>query len=293
MDGPAKILVAATWIGILVNILLALTKAVVGVTAGSQALLADAAHSASDIVGSLIALIAIRLASKPPDPEHPYGHGKAEHVASIIVGMLLMAVGVQLAASSGRILAGGAPEPPGLLALPIMAGDIVAKELLFQWKMRLGRRFKSAAMAAEAWHHRSDTYSSVAALVGIAAAAAGRRLGVDLLLYGDAAAGVVVSLLIVQVGFSLMKQSSSVVLENVLSEAETQPFIRTAAGVAGVTRVDRVLVRSHGRYVIIDITIGVDPKISVEAGHAIGCRVRQALLAAHPEVRDVFVQVNP
>jgi len=180
-----------------------------------------------------------------------------------------------------------------VLALPLMAADVAVKELLFHYKIRIGRRLRSAAVIAEAWHHRSDSYSSVAALLGIAAALAGQRWGLAPLLYGDAAAGLAVSLLIMKMGFSLVKQSSNVMMENVLGEWEARRYARTAAAVEGVTRVDQVLARSHGRYVVIDIAIGVNPKISVEAGHAIGCRVRQALIEAHPEVRDVFVQVNP
>jgi len=293
MDRQTRTLVAATWVGIAVNVILTVAKIVVGVVAASQALLADAAHSASDILASLVALIAIRIASKPPDPEHPYGHGKAEYIASIIVGLLLIAVGAELAVSSGRIVWSGAPRAPGVLALPLMAADVAVKELLFHYKIRIGRRLRSAAVIAEAWHHRSDSYSSVAALLGIAAALAGQRWGLAPLLYGDAAAGLAVSLLIMKMGFSLVKQSSNVMMENVLGEWEGRRYARTAAAVEGVTRVDQVLARSHGRYVVIDIAIGVNPKISVEAGHAIGCRVRQALIEAHPEVRDVFVQVNP
>lgn len=113
------------------------------------------------------------------------------------------------------------------------------------------------------------------------------------MLYCDVLAGIVVSLVIVRVGLALAKQSSRVMLEQVLSGDEVQKFTRTVASVEGVTRVDQLHARSHGRYVVIDIRIGVDPHITVEAGHAIGKRVKAALLSAHPEVADVLVHVNP
>lgn len=293
MGRGTRPLVVATWVGIIVNACLSALKGITGWAAGSQALLADAAHSTSDIFTSVVALFAVKIASKPPDREHPYGHGKAEHVASIIVALILIAVGIELAASSAKVLLAGPPPAPGSIALPVIVLSILAKEMLFQYKLRVGRRHGSAALVAEAWHHRSDAYSSIAALAGVVTALAGARWGIDALLYGDAVAGFIVSAIIVKVGFTLAKQSSRVMLEQVLDDDEVRKFTRTAAAVAGVTRVDQLHARSHGRYVIIDIRIGVDPHITVEAGHAIGKRVKQALMAAHPEVEDVLVHVNP
>lgn len=293
MGRDARPLVVATWVGIVVNACLAIAKAVTGLITHSQALQADAVHSASDIIGSVVALVAIKIANKPPDDDHPYGHGKAEHVASIVVALLLIVVGVQLAGSAVGVLLGQAPEPPGQAALVVIVVSIVVKELLFRYKLRIGRRYGSAALMAEAWHHRSDAYSSIAALIGVAGALAGARWGIDLLLYGDALAGMFVSLVIVKVGFTLAKQSSYIMMEQVLAEEEVEKFTRTAASVAGVTRVDQLLARSHGRYVIINIRIGVDPHITVEAGHAIGKRVKETLIATHPEVQDVLVHLNP
>src|SRR5690625_688069 len=151
-------IVFATWLGICVNVLLTISKAVVGFLSHSQALLADAAHSASDIVGSIVALFGIHVAKSPPDEDHPYGHGKAEHVASLVVGLLLVLVGGQIALGSLRIVFGGLPEAPGIGALPVIIASIVLKEILFHYKLRLGRRHNSAVMLAEAWHHRSDVF---------------------------------------------------------------------------------------------------------------------------------------
>lgn len=293
MELVARRLVAATWLGIAVNVLLTGAKGIVGFLANSQALLADAAHSASDVVGSVVALFGVKMADAPPDDDHPYGHGKAEHVASIIVALLLIAVGVQMAGSAVKVLMTGGPSAPGSLALPVITLSIIVKELLFRYKLRLGQRYGSAALVAEAWHHRSDSFSSIAALFGVGAARLGEVLGLPYLLYGDAAAGLVVSLIIIKVGVALAKDSSSVMMEQVLDEEEIASFAETAASVPGVMGIDQLHARSHGRYVIIDIKIGVHRHLTVEAGHRIGKQVKHKLLARHAEVEDVFVHVNP
>lgn len=293
MGSATRQIVLATWLGIFVNVLLTLAKAAVGFVAHSQALLADAAHSASDIVGSVVALFGVKIAKSPPDDDHPYGHGKAEHVASIIVALLLVLVGVQIAITSIRFLFGAPPAAPGRIALPVIIASVVVKEVLFHYKIRVGRKHNSSVLVTEAWHHRSDAFSSLAALVGVGAALIGDRFEIPLLLYGDAAAGIIVSIVIVHVGFRLARESSSVVMEQVLDESEVEKFTNTALLVDGVMRIDQLHARSHGRYVIIDIKISVDAYITVEDGHNIGKIVKERLCAVHSEVEDVLVHVNP
>lgn len=293
MERAVKQVVLATWLGVAVNVILTLLKGVVGFAAHSQALIADAAHSASDIVGSIIALFGVKVAESPPDDDHPYGHGKAEYVASIIVALLLLLVGVQIAASSVKIFLGTPPSPPGRNALPIIVASLIVKELMFRYKMYIGRKYNSAVLITEAWHHRSDAFSSFAALVGVATAIIGARYDVPFLLYGDAAAGIVVAFIIVGIGFQLARQSSNIVMEQVLDEKEVQKYADSASLVDGVMRIDQLHARSHGRYLIIDIKISVDAYITVEEGHNIGKRVKDKLCADHPEVGDVLVHVNP
>src|SRR5699024_9550075 len=120
MRAHTKAVIIATWVGIIVNVLLAIIKGIDGVLAGSKALLADALHSASDIAGSIVVLFAVKIANKPPDEEHPYGHGKAENIASIIVSLLLIVVGLEISISSIKIFFGEAPPAPGKIALFIL-----------------------------------------------------------------------------------------------------------------------------------------------------------------------------
>lgn len=286
-------MIFATWLGIGVNVLLTAAKGAAGFAFGSKGLLADAAHSASDIVGSIVVLFGIRIAAIPGDEDHPYGHGKAEHVASLIVGFLLILTALQIAISSLSVFRGEPPEPPGTYALPIIIASILVKELLFRYKFRLGRKYDSAALFTEAWHHRSDALSSLAVLVGIGAAVASKALAMPFLTYADAAAGVFVSIMVARVGYTVARESATVMMEQVLSEEDAEKFIDTARQVPGVLGVDELLARLHGHYVVIDIKISVDPRLSVKEGHDIGVDVRRSLIGAHSEVRSVLVHTNP
>lgn len=293
MEEHKKQVVFATWLGIVVNVLLTILKGVVGFISGSKALLADAAHSASDIVGSVIVLFGIRIAMKPADKEHPYGHGKAENIASIIVALILIVVGVEIAITSAKVFFGEPPIVPGKIALIAIVISLVVKEVLFQYKYRLGKKINSVALISEAWHHRSDALSSGAALVGVGATMIGAHFDLSYLIYSDAVAGIVVSFIVIKVGYSLAKDSSMVMMEQVLPKEEANKFKKTVLQVDGVLKVDQILARTHGHYVIIDIKIGVDSLLSVEEGHSIGKDVKKSLIDSHKEVKDVLVHINP
>ena len=293
MRQNTRTVIVATWVGIIVNTLLTILKAVGGIISGSRALLADALHSASDIVGSIVILFAVKIAVKPPDEEHPYGHGKAENIASFIIALLLIVVGIEISASSIKVFFGETPSAPGKLALIVIIISILVKEALFHYKLFLGKKYRSAALITEAWHHRSDSLSSIAALIGIGGAILGEYLGWPMLVYGDAAAGIVVSFIVIKVGYSLAKESSVIMMEKVLDKDSIQVYKETVRTVDGVLRIDQMYARTHGSYVIIDIKISVDPDISVKKGHDIAKEVKQTLLDKHDDIEDVLVHINP
>ncbi|WP_368654362.1 cation diffusion facilitator family transporter [Ornithinibacillus sp. 4-3] len=293
MHETSRVIIVATWVGIIVNALLTILKAVGGLISGSRALLADALHSASDIVGSIVILFAVKIAAKPPDEEHPYGHGKAENIASFIIALLLIVVGVEISISSVKIFFGEQPVAPTMLALIIIIISLLVKEVLFHYKYYLGKKHNSAALISEAWHHRSDSLSSLAVLVGITAAMLGEHFNIPLLVYGDAIAGIGVSIIVIKVGVDLAKESSVIMMEKVLEPDATQTFKETALNIEGVKKIDQLLARTHGRYVVIDVKISVDPYITVEEGHAIARKVKQTLQNKHADIEDVLVHVNP
>lgn len=293
MRENTRAIIVATWIGIIVNTLLAILKGIGGLISGSRALLADALHSASDIVGSVVILFAVKIANKPPDKEHPYGHGKAENIASIIVALLLIVIGVEISVSSIKVFFGETPTAPTSLALIIIVISILIKEALFHYKFYLGKKFNSSALISEAWHHRSDSLSSLAALFGIGAAMLGEHFNLSYLVYGDAVAGIVVSIIVIKVGVSLARESSVVIMEKVLDQESSQHYVKTVKTVNNVLRIDEMLARTHGSYVIIDIKISVDPLLTVKEGHDIAREVKMTLMDKHDDIENVLVHINP
>lgn len=283
----------AAWMGIVGNLCLAVVKGVTGFFANSKALIADAAHSASDIVGSVAVLIGFRAAKRPPDEEHPYGHGKAESITAIIVSIILILVGVQIAISAVQSLNGGIREAPKDIALYVIVLSIAVKEIMFQYKIRLGKKLRSPSLIANAWEHRSDVYSSVAAFVGVGGAILGRSLGIPQLYYLDPIAGLVVALLILRMGYKLVKEAINNTMDRVLQGEESEELLDSVQCVPGVITVDELRAREHGHYVVVDVKISVNPRITVMEGHEIGKVVKHTLMKRYIHVADVFIHVNP
>lgn len=280
------------WVGIVGNLALAGVKLVIGLLAKSQALIADSVHSASDVVGSVAVLIGLRAAERPPDEDHPYGHGKAESISAIIVSVLLAIVGFEIGLSSVKSFF--APlEAPGFLAVWAAIGSMIVKEWMFRYKYNLGKKLNSQSLIANAWEHRSDVYSSFAALVGIGGAIIGERLAIPWMLYLDPAAGIFVSALVLKMSYNILMESIHSTLDHVLHEEDTTELRQTISSAAGVLRIDTLRARELGHYLIVDVKVGVDPYITVEAGHRIGKQVKRELMERHPQVRDVFVHINP
>ncbi|WP_216829113.1 cation diffusion facilitator family transporter [Alkalihalobacterium elongatum] len=279
------------WVGIIGNIILAIIKGVVGFLSNSRALIADAVHSASDVVGSVAVLIGVRAAKMPPDRDHPYGHGKAESIAAIIVAVLLFIVGVEIAIDAIKAFT----EPiavPKVIAIYAVIFSIIVKEIMFRYKYHLGKKYRSEALITDAWHHRSDVFSSIAALLGIGGSIIGGAVGIPWLVYADPVAGLFVSILIVKMAWQLGSQSIHNTLDHVLHEEDTVDMKKAVTSVEGVLNLDEFLAREHGHYVIIDLKIAVNPDITVKEGHAIGKAVKKRLLEEN-HVHDVLVHINP
>lgn len=283
----------AAWVGIIGNIILATMKGIVGYMSNSKALIADAVNSASDVAGSIAVLIGLKAAKLPPDKDHPYGHGKAESIAAIIVSVLLLLVGFEIATSSVKSIYEGVEAAPAWYALIAILISIVAKEVLFQYKYRLGKQISSQALIANAWDHRSDVYSSIAALVGVGGAVLGKQIGLPFLYYLDPAAGIFVAILLMRMGYLLVKESIHNTLDHVLHKEDAVELVNAVQQVKGVIAVDELRAREHGYYVIVDVKISVNPKITVAEGHEIAAHARQVLIEGFDHVSDAFIHVNP
>lgn len=278
-------------IGIIGNLILAILKWVIGVYANSRALVADAVNSASDVAGSLAVFIGLRAAKQPPDEDHPYGHGKAESIAAIIVAVLLVLVGFEIGKSSFQAFFQPI-EAPKLIALVAVIVSIVIKETMFRYTFSMGKKLNSDALIVTAYDHRSDVYSSLAALVGIGCAIFGEKLGIGWLVYADPVAGIFVSILILKLAWKLGSESIHNALDHVLHEEDTLELRKIVDSIPEVKKIDELHAREHGHYVIIDLKISVDPYMTVEEGHRVGKKVKQKLMEER-HVENVFVHINP
>jgi cation diffusion facilitator family transporter len=281
----------AAWGGIAGNLLLSVIKGVAGVLGNSKALIADAFHSASDVISSVVVLVGIKAASKPPDHDHPYGHGKAELVAAIIVSVLLAVVGIELIIHTGYSFL-APPEVPSGWVIYIILFSILAKEALYQVKNRIGGRMHSQALIADAWHHRSDALSSIAVLAGVGAALMAETLQMEWLIYADPAAGLLIAGMILKMAWNIGYEAVHKTLDHTLHKEDTETMRQKVFEIDGVKSIDSFRAREHGHYIIVDIKISVPSDLSVEEGHTISKRVKDELMKIE-NIEDVLVHVNP
>lgn len=273
-------------ITIAVNVGLTVARALAGLEAGSTAVLADAVNSGTDILTTLVVIGGSRIASLPPDPGHPYGHEKAEPVAAKIVGLVVLLTGVLTAIGAISVLQAGGTEQVGLSAIWVTAVSIGVKEILARYLLRTGRQINNQALLADAANQRTDAFSSGAALVG----ALGGRYGAPAL---DPAMGIVVAVLILRVGLGVYWRSVSHLMDPAPEPAVVAKLERAAASVPGVQRVDELKARLFGAWIYVDCKIAVDGGLTVAEGHRISALVKERVLEAGPNVRNVLVHVNP
>jgi len=293
MDGQQEMTgTTVTWIGTGANLLLALIKIAGGTVGHSQALVADGLHSVSDLLSDVATLVTLRYASEPEDEGHPYGHGKIESVGAAIVGSMLAVVGVELVLTGGEKLlhfwrgdvAGIEPIAAWVLAIVVLS--IVTKELLYQLTAWVGRREQNSVLVANAWHHRSDAFSSVVVLIGVGGALLWQ------LPWLDAVAALVVAAMVLKVAADILLSSVADLTDQALSEEERQRLLDQVPRIEGVVSFHEMRTRRFGGRALVDLHIQVSPYISVSEGHQIGERVRWALRRKDPQLIDVMVHVD-
>ncbi|RQD72722.1 MAG: cation transporter [Candidatus Syntrophonatronum acetioxidans] len=281
------------WIGIIVNFMLMIIKGLAGYLANSQAMTADAFHSGADIFVSFAVIIGMFIASKPADQEHPYGHGKAETIASKIIALIIVLAGLNVAVSSLGAFFRGVDVTPGSMALWAALISILVKEITFRYTYYLGEKVDCKVLLTNSWEHRSDVFSSVAALIGIGGARIGDFLGYPFFLYMDPLAGLVVSVFIIRMGLCLAGEAAYELMDASATEDIIDDIREAACNVEGVTEVHDVKARSAGPYVLVDLRIGVRCDLTVKEGHDIAKRVKEGLLARRDDILEVIVHVNP
>jgi len=274
--------------GLVANLLLALGKLTAGLFGRSHALMADAIESLGDVFGSLIVWRGLQIASRPPDPEHPYGHGKAEPIASGLVAVLLLMAGVGIAIQSIHEIR-SPRQGPAAFTLLVLVAVVSIKEGLFRRLHRVGRTIGSPAVHTDAWHQRSDAITSAAAAVGIAVAIIGGK-GYET---ADDWAALFASGVILFTGMRLLRPATEELMDRSAEPGLVEHATRVAEGYEGVHRVEKLLMRKMGLYYVADMHLEVAPTMTVFAGHEIAHGVKEAVRTAFPQIVELTIHVEP
>ncbi|SDW56885.1 cation diffusion facilitator family transporter [Paenibacillus sp. CF384] len=288
----SKASIVAMWISLISNVLLTGIKLIVGILFQSQVLIADGIHNAGDVIATATAYSSMRVSGKPPDEDHPYGHGKAEVLGAGIVAFILIAAALYMGYHAVLTFF----EPPTeahLIALAAAIVSLIAKQILYMYTMRIGKESKSKAMLATAYDHLADVYASLAATVGIGLGWLGERMDISWLSYGDPAAGVIVSLLVLKLGIDMARETADVLMDKSLSPEKIEDITEHLREVPEVKRIDRLRAREHGHYVLVDARVAVLGTLTIQEGHDIIRTIKKKLMDAHPEVDEVLVHLNP
>jgi cation diffusion facilitator family transporter len=276
-----------TYLAAWIDGLLGFAKVIAGLMVGSAALVADGVHSFSDLITDGFVLAATHYGRQAPDRDHHYGHGRIETLATLFLGSVLIFVAGGIAWSSlSRLLGGDEMTPPGLWVMLLVVVALLTKEVLYHLTMRVARRLNSRLLMANAWHTRSDVFSTAVVLVALL----GSQFGVGWL---DAIAAMVVGLLVGKVGWDLLWESGRELVDTALPEDAQEGMREVALGVPGVDSVHDLRTRQSAGHAIVDLHVVVPPRISVSEAHEIGNEVSRRLRLAYPELSDVTFHVDP
>ena len=277
-----------TLVGVVVNAFLIAIKFLGGYWGHSQALIADAIHSVSDLFTDAVVLVGLRLGNKAPDQDHPFGHARYETLASALVGLTLLGAAAFVALDAIRGFGVHHGTHPGPAALIIAALSLVSKEALYQYTVRVGRRINSPAVQANAWHHRSDALSSVVVFAGVAAAMIKPTWHVF-----DSAAALVVAVFITWAALKILRGSVMELTDTAPGPEVLGRITACAGSVPGVVGVHDIKVRSSGGRYHMEIHVEVPSEMTVGQGHGIAKEVEQCLVNDIEDVERVIVHVDP
>jgi cation diffusion facilitator family transporter len=285
---PIKEINLSTWVGIVVNIFLTIFKIIAGIVGRSQAVLADGIESLMDIGTSSVIIVGVRYWSKPPDESHPHGHRRIETLISLFIGVVLFIVASSIIFRAIVTMRQQHTEPPGSIAIAGALTSIIFKELLYHWTIRIGKRIKSSAVIANAWHHRSDAFSSIPTLLAV--------VGARLLpgwYFLDHLGAIIATMFIYQSGgriiwAALRELSDAAAGNDVFAEIKD-----LSLSVNGVKNIHKVRTRQLGAGIEVDLHVQVDKNLTVEEGHLIAAQVKYKLLQDGPEIIDVIVHIEP
>ncbi|MGA1792417.1 MAG: cation diffusion facilitator family transporter [Thermoplasmatota archaeon] len=283
----------ATWIGFIVNLVLSCLKLVAGIVGNSSAMIADAVHSISDLASDVVVLFGIKAASKPEDKGHDYGHGKIETLVTLFIGAFLMLVGAGILFNAGSkildVIQGGSIGRPGWIALIAAFLSIIIKEGLYWYTRKVSIKTGSRALMGNAWHHRTDSLSSIATLLGIGAAIIlGGKFAVL-----DPVAAVLVTVLIFWIAIRLSRESLNELLEASLDQKTEDRIITIASSIKGIEDPHNLKTRSLGNRIAIDIHIKIDSEVKVGSAHELCLLLERELKKEFGADTLINVHVDP
>ena len=276
-------------ITIIGNIVLSIIKLLAGIIAHSNAVISDAIHSASDVFSTFVVIIGIKLSSKQPDKEHPYGHERLECVAAIILAMVLFITGLGIGIEALKnILHGNYSDLqiPGILALIAAIISIVSKEGMYWYTRYYAKKIDSSALMADAWHHRSDAFSSIGALIGIG----GARLGFPIM---DSIASMVIFIFIVNAAFQIFKDAMDKMVDHSCDDETEKQIYDCVMKNENVMGIDVLQTRIFGNKIYVDVEIQVNASYTLQVAHNIAEAVHEDIEENFPKVKHIMVHVNP
>lgn len=280
------------WISVVSNILLTAGKIIIGLFGHSDAVFADGIHSAADVFASVLVVLVIKIANKPADKEHPYGHGKAEIIGSGIIGILLLLVSLFVAFEgfSGFF---HKVEAPSFIAMWVALFSFVMKVILYRKSLNVAKEHNSKAIEAIAFDHKADIVASIAAAIGVLSSIIGIKSGLLFLQYGDKAASIFVAYLIFKIAKEMLSEASDILMERNINSVKLQEYIAIVSTFPEVKRIDRMRAREHGHYVLVDLRISIDYFKTIKEGHDLSHSIKKKLMDKNDNIEEVLIHLNP
>lgn len=293
MDNRTSRASRITWIGLLVNIILTLFKFAAGILGRSAAMIADGFHSFSDFATDIVVLLGFRIVEKPVDKTHDYGHGKAETLASVVIGIALFIVGFIIlwegVCCIFRVYQGQLIPEPGWIAFYAGILSMVIKEMLYRYTVKVGKTINSQAVIANAWHHRSDVFSSVGTVSGIGGAIAlGERWHIL-----DPVAAVMVSFFIMKTAVNISLVGLHELMEKSLSDETENKILDIIRVIPGAERPHNLKTRMIGNYIAVDVHVRVDKNMNVAEAHDISVNVENKIKKSFGDNSIISVHIEP
>lgn len=272
---------------IIVNIMLSALKFIVGIISNSQALISDAVHSASDVVSTVAVIFGVNISARESDKSHPYGHERIESIFSILLSIMLFVTGISIGISAVKTIVNKEEIAiPGVMALVAAAISIVVKELMYRYTKHTADKINSSAMLADAWHHRSDAFSSIGSIIGVG----GAILGFPIC---DPIASIVICMFIAKASYDIFMDAVNRLIDRACTEEEVEKIRNCINEIDGVKNIDKLMTRRFGSKIYVDLEIAEDGNITLYEAHKIAERVHDNIENKIENVKHCMVHVNP